>query len=74
MVSILSAARLHVLVIIDRIIRIFDPSPGPELPIKPGKVPPEIDPPLGIPNELPRITAPSQQERFSQTPVYNSLT
>ncbi|KAF3764242.1 FAD/NAD(P)-binding domain-containing protein [Cryphonectria parasitica EP155] len=53
---------------------IFDPSPGPELPIEPGKLPPEIDPPLSIPNNLPRITAPSEQERYSQTPVYNSLT
>lgn len=74
-----SVIRFHGLALlgheIDLIItRIFDPSPGPELPIQPGKVPPEIDPPLDIPNELPTITAPTQRERFSQTPVYNSLT
>ncbi|ORY06365.1 hypothetical protein BCR34DRAFT_632247 [Clohesyomyces aquaticus] len=53
---------------------IFDPSPGPELPVLPGKLPPEVDPRLDIPNDLPKTTAPCKQERYSQTPVYNSLT
>ena len=54
--------------------RIFDPNPGPELPFNPGKLPPEVDPPLQIPDELPTVTASNKQERFSQTPVYESLT
>ncbi|KAK7718396.1 hypothetical protein SLS64_002349 [Diaporthe eres] len=53
---------------------IFDASPGPELPINPGKLPPQIDPPVQIPDQLPRVTAPVEQERYSKTPVYNSLT
>ncbi|XXH05737.1 hypothetical protein Hte_012173 [Hypoxylon texense] len=53
---------------------IFDPDPKPSLAIRPGRLPPDVDPPLEIPKELPQVTAPNQQERFSKTPIYNSLT
>ncbi|KAI1089516.1 putative dimethylaniline monooxygenase [Rostrohypoxylon terebratum] len=53
---------------------IFDADPKPDLPVQPGKLPPEIDPPLEIPKDLPQTTAPDQRERFSKTPIYNSLT
>ncbi|RFU25906.1 hypothetical protein B7463_g10431, partial [Scytalidium lignicola] len=53
---------------------IYDPDPTPELSIHPGSLPLEIDPPLEIPAELPKITAPNAQERFSKTPIYDSLT
>ncbi|POS73280.1 hypothetical protein DHEL01_v208326 [Diaporthe helianthi] len=58
----------------EKSIKIFDASPGPELPINPGKLPPQVDPPLQIPSQLPTVTAPVTQERYSKTPVYNSLT
>lgn len=53
---------------------IFDQNPGPGLPFNPGRLPPEIDPPLQIPDGLPTVTAPCEQERYLQTPVYESLT
>ncbi|KAI1392150.1 putative dimethylaniline monooxygenase [Hypoxylon trugodes] len=53
---------------------IFDPDPQPNLELRPGRFPPDVDPPLRIPDQLPRITAPNQQERFSKTPIYASLT
>ncbi|KAI0138211.1 putative dimethylaniline monooxygenase [Hypoxylon sp. NC0597] len=53
---------------------IFDSDPKPDLKVQPGKLPPDIDPPLEIPRELPQVTAPNQRERFSKTPIYNSLT
>ncbi|KAI8966388.1 FAD/NAD(P)-binding domain-containing protein [Daldinia sp. FL1419] len=53
---------------------IYDSDPKPALEVYPGMLPPDVDPPLEIPKELPRITPPNQQERFSKTPVYNSLT
>ncbi|OTA95383.1 hypothetical protein M434DRAFT_208131 [Hypoxylon sp. CO27-5] len=53
---------------------IFDSDPKPDLKVQPGKLPPDIDPPLEIPNELPQVTAPNRRERFSKTPIYNSLT
>ncbi|KAI2781336.1 FAD/NAD(P)-binding domain-containing protein [Daldinia loculata] len=53
---------------------IYDSDPTPALEVQPGKLPPDVDPPLEIPKELPRNTPPNQQERFSKTPIYNSLT
>ncbi|KAI1771699.1 hypothetical protein F4818DRAFT_454486 [Hypoxylon cercidicola] len=41
---------------------------------RPGRLPPDVDPPLEIPKQLPQIAPPNQQERFSTTPIYNSLT
>ncbi|KAF4624022.1 hypothetical protein G7Y89_g14154 [Cudoniella acicularis] len=53
---------------------IYDPSPSSGLPIIPGSLPPDLDPPLRIPNDLPKVTSPSEQERFAETPIYSSLT
>ncbi|KAG4436193.1 hypothetical protein IFR05_008321 [Cadophora sp. M221] len=53
---------------------IYDESPPSSLPLQPGGLPPDVDPPLSIPNELPRITSPNQQERWHHTPIYRSLT
>ncbi|KAH8647112.1 hypothetical protein BX600DRAFT_476148 [Xylariales sp. PMI_506] len=53
---------------------IYDADPQPELQIHPGALPPDIDPPLNVPDALPAVLAPSTQERYSKTPVYNSLT
>ncbi|KAI1840157.1 hypothetical protein JX265_009370 [Neoarthrinium moseri] len=53
---------------------IYDADPQPPLPVHPGSLPTEIDPKLSIPESLPRALPPSQQERYSKTPVYNSLT
>ncbi|KAI2466479.1 putative dimethylaniline monooxygenase [Annulohypoxylon bovei var. microspora] len=53
---------------------IFDPDPHPGLELQPGKLPPDVDPALELPPDLPQVTAPDQRERFSQTPIYNSLT
>ena len=53
--------------------RIYDPEPNP-IPLVPGYLPPDSDPPLGIPDGLPKITSPNEQERFDKTPIYNSLT
>jgi hypothetical protein len=54
--------------------RIYDPKAKPSHVITPGGLPPDIDPKLEIPSSLPKITSPNQQERFAQTPIYNSLT
>ncbi|KAK0101142.1 hypothetical protein ONS95_012876 [Cadophora gregata] len=53
---------------------IYDPSPPSSLPLRPGGLPPDVDPPLSIPDALPRITSPSTQERWNKTPIYSSLT
>ncbi|KAI0010861.1 putative dimethylaniline monooxygenase [Xylariaceae sp. FL0662B] len=53
---------------------IYDPDPKPGPVIRPGSLPPDLDPPLKIPSGLPRITPSNQQERFEQTPIYESLT
>ncbi|KIW67514.1 hypothetical protein PV04_06758 [Phialophora macrospora] len=54
---------------------IYDPDPSPALAIVPGANPPETDPPLDVPNgPFPRTTAPSTQERFDRTPIYDTLT
>ncbi|KAF8856860.1 FAD/NAD(P)-binding domain-containing protein, partial [Acephala macrosclerotiorum] len=53
---------------------IYDRDPKPSLPILPGALPASVDPPLVIPSSLPRIISPNQQERFAQTPIYDSLT
>ncbi|KAI1803770.1 FAD/NAD(P)-binding domain-containing protein [Daldinia bambusicola] len=53
---------------------IYDSDPEPALELHPGKLPPEVDPPLEIPKNLPQMITPNQQERFSKTPIYNSLT
>ncbi|KAJ9607679.1 hypothetical protein H2200_007757 [Cladophialophora chaetospira] len=56
-------------------VRIYDPDPGPGPKLTPGADPPETDPPLKIPDgPLPRTTAPSTQERFDRTPIYDTLT
>lgn len=54
--------------------RIYDPDPQPPLAVYPGALPTKIDPPLKIPDHLPAVQPPSQQERYSKTPVYQSLT
>lgn len=51
-----------------------DPDPGTPLAIHPGGLPADVDPALDIPNELPKVKAPNKQERFTRTPIYNSLT
>ncbi|KAK5655467.1 hypothetical protein OQA88_5738 [Cercophora sp. LCS_1] len=53
---------------------IYDADPRPAPPIQPGSLAPEIDPPLEPPKSLPAIEPPRQQERYSQTPIYSSLT
>ncbi|KAH7378117.1 hypothetical protein BKA64DRAFT_736750 [Cadophora sp. MPI-SDFR-AT-0126] len=53
---------------------IYDPSPPSSLPLQPGGLPPDVDPPLNIPDELPKIMSPNQQERWHKTPIYSSLT
>ncbi|KKA23327.1 Dimethylaniline monooxygenase [Rasamsonia emersonii CBS 393.64] len=53
---------------------IFDPDPNPLIVPQPGKLPPEIDPPLEIPQNLPATTPPSSQERYDRTPIYAELT
>ena len=54
--------------------RIYDADPQPGLPVRPGSLPPEIDPPIPVPNGLPKITSPNEQERYARTPIYDSLT
>ncbi|KAL7801485.1 hypothetical protein V8C43DRAFT_271137 [Trichoderma afarasin] len=53
---------------------IYDPGVQPNVLVRPGALPAEIDPPLEIPQSLPTVTRPNQQERFSTTPIYDSLT
>ncbi|OAG34483.1 hypothetical protein AYO21_11349 [Fonsecaea monophora] len=55
-------------------IRIYDPDPGPRYKLLPGGIPPQIDPPLDIPDALPKMTPPNFQERYERTPIYDSLT
>lgn len=57
--------------------RIYDADPVPHPPLQPGKLARDVDPPLEVPDldlKVPQPTPPNQQERYSQTPVYNSLT
>ncbi|OAP56347.1 hypothetical protein AYL99_09526 [Fonsecaea erecta] len=53
---------------------IYDPDPGPGFKLFPGGLPPSTDPPLKIPDTLPRLTSPISQERYDKTPIYDSLT
>jgi len=53
--------------------RIHDAEP-PTLPIHPGKLPTDIDPPLSLPSYFPSTTAPSSRERWAKTPIYENLT
>ncbi|KAJ3456328.1 hypothetical protein MRS44_016351 [Fusarium solani] len=52
---------------------IYDPNPSIP-PIQPGGLPADIDRPLDIPTNLPTTAPPSQQERYSHTPIYDNLT
>ncbi|KAK3937935.1 dimethylaniline monooxygenase [Diplogelasinospora grovesii] len=54
--------------------RIFDPDPYPLITPRPGELPPQTDPPLEIPNDLPRTTPSTSQERYDKTPIYADLT
>jgi len=54
--------------------RIYDADPTPIPAVRSGRLPPDVDPPLKIPETLPRVTPPNQQERWTQTPIYDSLT
>ncbi|KAM0815545.1 hypothetical protein AB5N19_01344 [Seiridium cardinale] len=53
---------------------IYDADPQPPLAVHPGALPTQLDPPLSLPDHLPAILPPSQQERYAKTPVYDSLT
>ncbi|KAJ0332686.1 hypothetical protein COL5a_001406 [Colletotrichum fioriniae] len=53
---------------------IYDPSPSELPPLQPGSLPPDVDPAVEIPGELPQVKPHSQRERYSQTPIYHSLT
>ncbi|TFB04335.1 Thiol-specific monooxygenase [Trichoderma ghanense] len=53
---------------------IYDPAVQPDILVRPGALPAETDPPLEIPHNLPAVTGPNEQERFSKTPIYSSLT
>ncbi|KAH7380717.1 hypothetical protein BKA66DRAFT_128634 [Pyrenochaeta sp. MPI-SDFR-AT-0127] len=53
---------------------IYDADPGPPIQLQPGKIPPDIDPPMKIPYNLPNSTAPSLQPRYDTTPIYAELT
>ncbi|KAI8712415.1 hypothetical protein NCS52_01339600 [Fusarium sp. LHS14.1] len=52
---------------------IYDPNPSIP-PIHPGGLPADIDKPLDIPTNLPTTAPPSQQERYTHTPIYDNLT
>ncbi|PPJ57818.1 hypothetical protein CBER1_00172 [Cercospora berteroae] len=52
---------------------IYDADPG-EIPITAGALPPHINQPISPPQQLPAITAPSTQNRFEKTPIYEELT
>ena len=54
--------------------RIYDADPAPPSRLYPGKNPPDIDPPLEIPERLPAAVPPSLQTRFDRTPIYEGLT
>ncbi|KAF1955038.1 FAD/NAD(P)-binding domain-containing protein [Byssothecium circinans] len=53
---------------------IYDVDPSPPTQLHPGKLPPDIDPPLKAPSSFPSATAPSGQARFDRTPIYSELT
>ncbi|KAL2434066.1 Thiol-specific monooxygenase [Exophiala dermatitidis] len=53
---------------------IYDKSPKTNVQLVPGALPPDIDRPLKIPDQLPTTTAPTSQERYEQTPIYDELT
>ncbi|KFY99284.1 hypothetical protein V498_00867 [Pseudogymnoascus sp. VKM F-4517 (FW-2822)] len=53
---------------------IYDHSPPSNLPLRPGSLPLDLDTPLKIPKSLPKIIPPNMQERYTQTPIYDSLT
>ncbi|KAK1465741.1 hypothetical protein CMEL01_11733 [Colletotrichum melonis] len=53
---------------------IYDPSPSELPPLQPGSLPPDVDPAVEIPGKLPQVKPHSQRERYSQTPIYHSLT
>ncbi|KAF2170492.1 hypothetical protein M409DRAFT_64211 [Zasmidium cellare ATCC 36951] len=50
----------------------FDPDPG-HIPLKPGALPPTVDPAVSVPSKLPCTTPPLSQNRFDKTPVYDGL-
>ncbi|EXM18622.1 hypothetical protein FoTM2_014067 [Fusarium oxysporum f. sp. vasinfectum] len=52
---------------------IYDADPK-VAPIQPGGFPADIDKPLAIPENLPTVTPPNQQERYAHTPIYQNLT
>ena len=54
--------------------RIYDPEPGPEIELHPGKLPPDVDPPLELPGRLPQTTPPNRRQRYASTPIYEELT
>jgi hypothetical protein len=54
--------------------RIYDPGASTDLPFTPGGLPPDIDPPIPIPKDLPSVQPPNEQERWSKTPIYDTLT
>ncbi|CAI6337920.1 unnamed protein product [Periconia digitata] len=54
---------------------IYDADPHPPDQLHPGKLPPDVDLRLDIPNDgFPTFTAPSEQQRFDRTPIYSGLT
>ncbi|KAF1924346.1 putative dimethylaniline monooxygenase [Didymella exigua CBS 183.55] len=53
---------------------IYDPDPARPSQLQPGKNPPDVDPPLRVPQTLPAATAPTEQTRFDRTPIYEGLT
>ncbi|PSN73391.1 FAD/NAD(P)-binding domain-containing protein [Corynespora cassiicola Philippines] len=53
---------------------VYDADPGCSFELNPGKLPPEIDPPLKPPATLPTTTKPSMQYRYDRTPIYSELT
>jgi hypothetical protein len=53
---------------------IYDSDPGSLLRPAPGHLPPDVDPPVDIPPNLPTTTVPILEERFDQTPIYSELT
>lgn len=53
--------------------RVFDAAVRPSLVVPPGTIAPVVDIPLEAPKNLPCVTPPNKQERFSRTPIYSSL-
>ncbi|KAF2638802.1 FAD/NAD(P)-binding domain-containing protein [Massarina eburnea CBS 473.64] len=53
---------------------IYDADPAPPSQLYPGKLPPNTDPPLKIPERFPATTTPSEQTRYDRTPIYSELT